>query len=68
MLKPIQYAPYPPDNRPEGEPCPKCGVRTRYSMISCPDRRSGCLVAHHGWLCDQCGTAYTSSDQTTEDK
>ena len=45
------------ESAPEGK-CPNCGVDIFRSLIPCPEGKVGCLVAHYGYRCDDCGKVY----------
>jgi len=43
--------------QPSGMLC-WCGGNLFYGTIPCPDGRSGCCVAHYGYICNKCGKIY----------
>ena len=39
--------------------CPDCdGGIIIYGMVSCPDAREGCCVAHYGFSCKNCKSVF----------
>jgi len=34
--------------------CPECNCDIHGGMVSCPDGKEGCCVAHHGYGCSGC--------------
>jgi len=38
--------------------CQVCGGRLYHTNIPCPEQREGCMVAHYGYKCYDCGRIY----------
>jgi len=39
----------------KGMDCEKCGGKMKRRQTPCPSGKSGCLVAHYGRVCVECG-------------
>lgn len=38
--------------------CPDCNGNIVYGMVSCPDDKDGCCVAHYNYGCEDCKTVF----------
>lgn len=47
--------------------CPRCGGGLEYGLISCPDGRAGCCVAHYAYTCKCCGTQFGVIDDSNQE-
>lgn len=47
--------------------CPDCNGDIVYGMISCPDGRELCCVAHYGFRCLSCKTVYDVKYELPDD-
>lgn len=47
--------------------CPDCNGDLVYGMVSCPDERSGCLVAHYGFGCRSCKSVFKIEFEKSND-
>lgn len=47
--------------------CPDCNGDIVYGMISCPDERPRCLVAHHNFACKNCKSVFNISFEKDKD-
>ena len=65
IFEPVRF-PKPEREYVKGR-CPRCGETKVYeALIPCPDGIPGCLVAHHGYICDYCGAILQVSEKNKE--
>jgi uncharacterized protein with PIN domain len=50
---------------PSAGSCPKCGGELHLNIISCPEGKLGCLVAHYGYVCDDCHRVFKQGDTSS---